>query len=227
MPDGVIPAAQIPLDLSLRPDYGRARFVNAQSNHEARAALAEGVDWANNALALIGPAGVGKTHLGHLWAAANDALVLCGDDDLSGLGAWRGRHIWLDDAGAASEALLFALINMGMRGEIKALLLCARDAPSTWAVDIPDLRSRLGAMQVARIDPPEDELLEAIYRKLFMDRGLKVADNLISYLLLRQGRSVDAAYAVVDRLDKLSAAQKANVTRSFAAKFLDEQGELF
>lgn len=219
-------ATQIPLNLSLRPDYRAARFVEAPSNAEARSTLASET-WANHALTIIGPAGCGKTHLGHLWAQRNDAVVLSGDDDMAWLGSWRGRAVWLDDAGAASEALLFALINMGMRGEISALLLTAREAPARWAVDIPDLRSRLGAMQVARIDEPEDALLEAIYKKLFMDRGLKVADNLIAYLLLRQSRSVDAAYAVVDRLDRLSAAQKANVTRSFAAKFLDEQGELF
>jgi len=67
----------------------------------------------------------------------------------------------------------------------------------------------------------------ALASRRYADRGLKVADNLIAYLLLREGRSVDAAYAVVDRLDRLSAAQKANVTRSFAAKYLDEQGDLF
>lgn len=219
--------AQIPLDLSLRPDYRKAKFVDAPSNAEARAALAAPQNWSNRALALVGQAGCGKTHLGHLWAAQNDALYIEPGDDLRALADWRGRAIWLDNAGRASEALLFALINMGMRGEIESLLLCARAAPATWDVDIPDLRSRLGAMQVAKIDAPEDELLEAIYRKLFLDRGLKVADNLISYLLLRQARTVDAAHAVVDRLDKLAAAQKVNVTRSFAAKALDEQGEMF
>lgn len=217
---------QIPLDLSLRPDYRAARFVDAPSNAEARAALAAG-GWSNNALAVIGPAGCGKTHLGHLWAGRENALIVQGDDNLADLGSWRGRAIWLDEAARANEPLLFALINMGMRGELSALLLTARTAPATWPVDIPDLRSRLSAMQVARIEPPEDALLEAIYKKLFLDRGLKVADNLIAYLLLREGRSVDAAYAVVDRLDRLSAAQKANVTRSFAAKYLDEQGDLF
>lgn len=200
--------------------------MDAHSNAEARAAMATG-GRANNALAVIGPPGCGKTHLGHLWAAEHDAVILSGDDDMGRLADWRGQAVWLDDASAAREELLFALINMGMRGEISALLLTAREAPATWAVDIPDLRSRLGAMQVARIEAPEDALLTAIYKKLFMDRGLKVADNLIAYLLLREGRSVDAAYAVVDRLDRLSAAQKANVTRSFAAKYLDEQGDLF
>ena len=217
---------QIPLDLSLRPDYGAARFVDAPSNAEARAALAAG-GWSNSALTVIGPAGCGKTHLGHLWAQDCGAICLRADDDMAALGSWRGRSVWLDDASGASEELLFALINMGMRGELAALLLTARAAPATWDVQIPDLRSRLGAMQVARIDPPEDALLEAIYKKLFLDRGLKVADNLIAWLLLREGRSVDAAFAVVERLDRLSAAQKANVTRSFAAKYLDEQGDLF
>lgn len=218
-------SAQIPLDLSLRPDYRGAKFVDAPSNAEARAALAASGKWSNRALALVGPKGCGKTHLGHLWAAQTGAICLAPDDDMAGLATWRGRALWLDDAGRASEPLLFALINMGMRGEVENLLLCADTAPATWDAQIPDLRSRLGAMQVAKIGAPEDALLEAIYRKLFMDRGLKVADSLISYLLLRQGRSVDAAYAVVERLDKVAAREKANVTRSFAAKYLDDQDE--
>jgi len=218
---------QIPLDLSLRPDYREARFVSAPSNSEARAALAPDSIWANGVLALIGPKGSGKTHLGHLWAVQNSAVNVSINDDLSSLGEWRGRALWIDSADAASEQLLFAVINMAMRGEIPTLLLTARIPPSLWSVEIPDLRSRLGAMQVARLLEPEDELLEAIYRKLFLDRGLKVQDNLIAYLLLRQDRSVDAAFAVVDRLDKLAAAEKVNVTRAFAAKRLDEQGDLF
>lgn len=218
---------QIPLDLSLRPDYREARFVDAPSNREARAALTPSSVWANGALALIGPKGSGKTHLGHLWAAQRGAVAVSIDNDLSTLGEWRGRALWIDGADSASEQLLFAVINMAMRGEVPALLLTARTPPSLWSVEIPDLRSRLGAMQVVRLSEPEDALLEAIYRKLFLDRGLKVQDTLIAYLLLRQDRSVDAAYVVVDRLDTLAAAEKVNVTRAFAAKRLDEQGELF
>ena len=224
---GPQPSTQIALDLSLRPNYSQSRFVDAPSNAEARSALQPESVWANGSLALIGPKGSGKTHLGHLWQARTGAVSVAPDSGLDAIGDWRGKRLWIDTSGSAHEPLLFAVMNMAMRGEISQLLLTARRPPSLWNVDIPDLRSRLGAMQVVRLGPPEDALLESIYRKLFLDRGLKVQDSLISYLLLRQNRSVDAAYAVVDRLDKLAATQKVNVTRNFAAKWLDDQGELF
>ncbi|MEE9347439.1 MAG: hypothetical protein V3U82_04540, partial [Robiginitomaculum sp.] len=197
-----------------------ANFVDAPSNAEARAALSAPQNWANGALALIGPAGCGKTHLGHLWSASHDALIVPNDSDLSDIAAWRDQYIWVDGAGAASEKLLFALFNMAMRAELKALLLTGRSQASAWAAEIPDLKSRLCAMQIARISAPEDALLDPIYKKLFLDRGLKVSQNLIDYLLRHQTRSVDAAYAVVNFLDREAAVQKVNVNRTFAARVL-------
>ena len=216
--------AQIPLNLALRPDYRSTRFVSGQSNAEARDALSQFPRWPHGALALIGDAGTGKTHLGHGWIYDHNGLVLSPAEGLASAAAWRGRALWVDDASRASEELLFGLINMAHAQDITGLLLTDRTLPNQWRVTIPDLRSRLAALQVARIDPPDDELLSAIYDKLFLDRGLKVNDALISYLMLRVERSVDAARSVVAALDHAAAEQKVNVNRSFAAKIIDAGG---
>lgn len=218
---------QIPLDLGLRPNYRASRFIASQSNAEARVALSRFPAWPKSALAIVGDGGTGKTHLGHGFIADHNGLLLPVENTLVDAALWRGRVIWVDEASRASEELLFGLINMAHTGEIAGLILTARKLPNLWSVSIPDLRSRLGALQVARISEPDDALLEAIYRKLFLDHGLKVSDALIAYLMLRMERSVDAARSVVALLDREAAAQKVNVTRSFAAKILDQQGELF
>ena len=76
------------------------------------------------------------------------------------------------------------------------LLLTGRAAPGRWPVEIPDLASRLAALPIARVDPPDDALLSSLMVKLFADRQLQVAPEVIRYLSLRidaLGRSYKGA----------------------------------
>ncbi len=211
-------AKQIPLNLPIQADYSKRRFVPANSNAEGLAAIETYPNWANRALALIGPAGSGKTHLGTLWSQQYEAICLMSGANIAQLDSYKNRAIWVDQASMADETLLFGVINMAIYGNINGLLLTDRLPPASWPVAIPDLASRLGALQVARLEEPDDALLSDVMQKLFLDRGLKVSDALIAYLLARIDRSVDAATQIVDQLDKASASEGVNVTRNFAAK---------
>ena len=63
-------ANQLTFDLALPPPtYAREDFVVASGNREALAWIDRWPDWPAPALALGGPAGCGKTHLGRIWAA--------------------------------------------------------------------------------------------------------------------------------------------------------------
>lgn len=215
---------QLPLDLALAPDYSANSFVQGHCNTEAYMALSGG-QWANRALAVTGPEGSGKTHLGHVWAARTQAVVLDGQESFSPKTDWKGRALWIDNASKADEFTLFTLINLAITSDLKALLLTDRTPPSDWAVQIPDLHSRLRNVQIAKLSEPDDEVLTNILEKLFMDRGLKVSESLIRYLLVNTDRSVNALKALVADLDYRAAQEKVNVTRAFAAKHL--QGQLF
>jgi len=199
--------------------------VNGEANAEAVTALADTSEWANNILAVIGPKGSGKTHLGHIWAERYKAIALDGSKGFVPRQNYRGRALWIDDASLADEYTLFTLINLTITGELKALLFSDQNMPSDWNVQLPDLHSRLKNVQVARIQEPDEDLLSAIITKLFMDRGLKVSDNLIDYLLVHADRSVDSLRSLIHGLDKQAAAEKVNVTRIFAAKYM--QGKPF
>lgn len=199
--------------------------MNGEANAEAVTALADTSEWANNILAVIGPKGSGKTHLGHIWAERYKAIALDGSKGFVPRQNYRGRALWIDDASLADEYTLFTLINLTITGELKALLFSDQNMPSDWNVQLPDLHSRLKNVQVARIQEPDEDLLSAIITKLFMDRGLKVSDNLIDYLLVHADRSVDSLRSLIHGLDKQAAAEKVNVTRIFAAKYM--QGKPF
>lgn len=221
---------QIPLTFPDNPDFSSKAFRSGESTAEAEAALAAYPNWPRRCLVLTGPPQSGKTHLGHIWAKAHNAVIIQGASSITDFHGWRGRALWIDDAQLAPEQVLFTAINMAMLDDVAGVLLTSRVAPATWPVDLPDLRSRLGAATLARLYAPDDKLFADILEKLFLDRGIKPGAGLIDYLSVRIERSVPAARQVVIDLDRAAAAAKSNLTRRFAAQHFDKgagQGLLF
>ena len=97
----------------------------------------------------------------------------------------------------------------------------ARDWP-LHAVVLPDLQSRLNALPIVTILPPDDGLLRGVLVKLFRDRQIAVDEALISYLVNRMPRSLDMARQLVARIDEAALERKVEVTRSFAGQILAE-----
>ena len=73
---------------------------------------------------------------------------------------------------------------------------------------------------MARLEPPDDALLGAVLVKLFADRQLAVAPDLVQYLVPRIERSFAAAEAVVAALDRAGLARRRPVTARLAAEVL-------
>ena len=85
-----------------------------------------------------------------------------------------------------------------------------------------DLTSRLRALPVVTLSPPDDALLRAVIVKLFADRQLAVEEGLIGYLASRIERSFAAARAAVDALDREALRLKRPVTRALAGELFRE-----
>jgi chromosomal replication initiation ATPase DnaA len=191
---------QLRLKLQRPPRHTREEYVRGPSNAEAVAALDSWPCWPGGCLALVGPAGVGKTHLARVWAAETGATIL--SREAPDLAAAAGRPALLEDAdqGVPDEAL-FHLINLAAR-EGGGLLLTARSRPGGWPATLPDLRSRLNALFVAEIEAPDDAVLEGVLRKLFRDRSIRPPAEVYPYLLRRMPRSIPEAQEVVRRMDE-------------------------
>ena len=222
---------QIPLDLPHRTSLGRSDFFVSQANAAALAAVEGWRDWPRGRLVLTGPEGAGKTHLVHVWAASAGAMVANGADlaaaDLPALAA-AGR-LAVDDAAACAgqseaERALVHLLNLCAEAGTH-LLLTARTAPARWPVGLPDLASRLQAIPTARIEAPDDALLEAVLVKLFADRQLRVPPRLIAYLQRRMERSLAAAARIVARIDAVALAEGRAPGPDIAARVLDSEAE--
>ncbi len=212
---------QLRLGLKRPSSFARADFIFSATNREAMDALDAWPAWHGGCLALIGPEGSGKTHLARDWAERTDALVL--DRRQADLADAHGRPVLMEDADRAEAVTLFHLINMAGAGG--GLLLTARSHPWGWPADLPDLRSRLNALQVAEIGEPDDVVLEGVLRKFFRERNIRPAEDVYPYLMRRIERSVRVAREVVARLDEAADAEHREITRILARQILesDEQ----
>ena len=221
---------QLPLDLGHRTALGREDFLVAPSNEMAVAWIDRWPDWPGPALALHGPPGCGKTHLCRVWqgtsgAAAIDPSALAAMEPPEILGEGNqacvveGLEQRLSDPGTARNLLHLHNLLAERRGH---LLLTGRAPPARWACDLADLRSRLGAATAVVLSAPDDTLIDAVLVKLFADRQLRVAPNVIRYLSTRMERSFEAARRLVAAIDRASLAEQHHVTVPLVRGVLNE-----
>jgi len=223
-------AQQLSFDLPVRPALGREDFFVSPANAEAVAMIEGWQGWPSRKLILAGPAGAGKTHLTHVWAALSGARIIGGHDlpdaDIPTLAqgpvAVEDAHLIAGDR--AAEDALFHLHNLTL-AEGYTLLITARTAPHLWGLTLPDLASRMQGTLLTELRAPDDALLSAVLMKLFADRQLSPSPDTIPYLARRIERSFDAARETVEALDRAALAQGRAITRSLAARVLDNPGE--
>jgi chromosomal replication initiation ATPase DnaA len=172
---------------------------------------------------LAGPEGAGKSHLAAIWAQAAGARRISARalDEGKVPAALATGAVVVEDAapGEFDERALFHLLNLAREDEA-FVLLTARTAPAGWSLAIRDLASRLKALPVVTLAPPDEALLRAVLVKLFADRQLAVDESLVGYLVTRIERSFAAARAVVTALDEEAMRQQRPLTRALAAEVL-------
>jgi chromosomal replication initiation ATPase DnaA len=206
---------QLALDLGHRPALGRSDFLVSTANRDAVAWIDRWPDWPGRVLGLYGPPGCGKSHLVRVFAARSGASIVAAADlalPLSESFFAATAPVAIEDGeGVRDErALLHAFNALRERG--LDLLLSGRESPARWSVVLPDLSSRLRAVTAVGIAAPDDDLLAAVVVKLFADRQLQIAPDVVTYLIRRIDRSFDAARRVVAAADADSLAEGRAVT---------------
>jgi chromosomal replication initiation ATPase DnaA len=212
---------QLALALDHAERLAREDFLSGPSNAQALALIDSWPAWPHGTVMLTGPEGSGKSHLAAIWAQAAGARRIAARalDEAAVPSALATGALVVEDvaAGAFDERALFHLLNLA-REDSAFVLLTARTA--LVSVAIRDLGSRLKALPVIALAPPEDALLRAVLVKLFADRQLAVDESLVSYVAMRIERSFAAARHMVALLDEEAMRQKRPVTRALAAEFL-------
>ena len=216
---------QLAFDLVFRAALGREDFLVNPVNAAAVDAIDSWSNWSQRAQAIAGPAGSGKSHLVEVWRSQTQAIRLgaAALDESAIMAATDAGAVAVEDIdrGIADERVLFHLLNLAREGRL-SLLVTTRALPGEIAITLPDLRSRLRAMALTRIEPPDENLLRALIVKLMADRQLEIAPKVIEYVVKRMERSADGARRFVQLLDRHSLAARRDVTIHLAREVLDE-----
>lgn len=172
---------------------------------------------------ITGPAASGKSHLISLWAQQVQAVQPDNLEKLQNIQAQ--ATVWLDapladlQASPIAQEQLFHLCNR-LAEEDGRLLISERTPPSRWDNIVADVRSRLSALPVVKILPPDDALVQSLLVKHFSDRQLRVGEDVIRYLTPRIDRQYQAILSIVELIDKAALQQQQAITLPLVRKIM-------
>ena len=201
----------------------RDNFLEGPANAAGLALIDSWPEWPSRTMMLVGPEGSGKSHLATIWAeqagarsTAAHALTATNVPAALATGALVVEDL---KAAAFDERALFHLLNLAREDQVY-VLITARVPPAAFQIELRDLRSRLRAVPVVPLSPPDDLLFRALIVKFCADRQLAVDEAVVSYLATRIERSYAAARQAVELLDSEALRLGRPVTRALAAELL-------
>jgi chromosomal replication initiation ATPase DnaA len=220
---GRVPPRQLAFALPHAESLSRDDFLEGPANAAALALIDAWPDWPNRIMLLVGPEGSGKSHLAAIWAeqagARSTAAHALTAAEVPGALATGALVVEDLKASSCDERALFHLMNLA-REDQAFVLMTARLPPSAADFELRDLRSRLRAVPVVTLMPPDDSLFRALIVKFCADRQIGIDESVVSYLATRIERSFAAAHHVVERLDAEGLRLGRPVTRALAAELL-------
>lgn len=214
---------QLTFDLPHRAALGAEDFLVSDCNLAAVRLIDAWPEWPDRVQLLIGPAASGKTHLVRVWQGRSGAVAL----DPAHLGIAlldrliSGSTIVVEDADRATydEKTLFHLLNLA-REKHFFVLVTARVGPNRWDTALPDLASRLSAVPVTEIGAPDEALLRTVMLKHFADRQLDIDPKTLEFMALQVDRSLAAAAAAVEAVDRAALASGRKINRQLVTEAL-------
>lgn len=205
-------------------DFSAEALILSQSNREAASTLARWREWPGRALALIGAAGAGKSHMARVWAQAMGARTApqgaCAAD-LRDLLLGAERMLLIDPVEDLDDLALTLVLDLARDGD-GAVLLTARSPPAAWGVSLPDLRSRLVALATAHLREPDQDLLAGVLRRLCRTRFMLMEDDVARYCAARMVRSFHAAGALIEAIERVNVRANQPISHEIARRALRE-----
>lgn len=179
--------SQLALPLVI-PETSETEFLVSDSNSRVVQQLERWATWPVMAGLLVGPRKSGRSLLARIFVSKSDGTMI-------------------DDAERTSESEIFHAWNRA-QAEHRPLLIVADAAPPEWTPKLADLRSRLAATPVLRIEAPDDVLIEQLLARFFERRMLLPGPGLVDWLAKRVERSHYALVRVTDALEMEAARRR-------------------
>jgi Bacterial dnaA protein len=191
---------QIALPLDELRGGGSSSLIITDANATAFAGLGNASAWPGRCAILVGSARSGKSLMARYFSGQGGTII--------------------DDADASDAEILFNAWNRAQESGTQ-LLLVSRWRPADWQIELPDLRSRLGAALLLEISAPDDEMIEQLLQKQLADRGAAISIDALSYVKRRIERSYAAIEAFARNANALAMAENAPVNLALVKKVLE------
>lgn len=206
-------------------DRSPEKLVVAEANRDAAKLLTDWRTWPHGGLALAGPPGSGKTHLALAWAlevGARQVSALARPEDAAAIFQEAQGRLFIDDADEdRDEAMLWRVLDLA-RAQGGAVLVVGAEPPSAWAVETPDLRSRLLSLPLAKLGEPDEALMDVVLRRICREKFIQLSDDAAKYLVRRLPRTFAAAQAWAAALDEELVRGAKPVTTVIAKRALEK-----
>ena len=198
-------------------------FIVSDSNTRAVDLVRRWRDWTGGAVALFGPPGSGKSHLLRSWAEEAGAGQLnpnaAAAEVRAAFAAHNGRLAVDGLDGPHDDAAIMLLLDLA-RSEGGAILAAGQTPPAEWPAGLPDLRSRFSSLVAIGLEDPDQELLQAVIRRLCRRRFIELRENVAKYIAEHSERSFTAAQELVDELDRMMISGRRPVAYDLASEAL-------
>lgn len=191
---------QIALPLDELRGGTSSSLIITPSNATAFAGISSSANWPKGCAILTGPARSGKSLMARYFSGQGGTVI--------------------DDAETSADETLFNAWNRSQETAVP-LLLVSRWRPADWNIELPDLKSRVGAALLLEIGAPDDEMIEQLLQKQLADRGAVISIDAISYVKRRIERSYAAIEGFARTANTMALAENVPVNLALVKKVLD------
>jgi len=210
---------QLIFDLPTSENYNPQDYFVSSSNKNAAKLIKIFPDWHNNGIVIFGPAKSGKTHIAYIWKSIANANLydFKSNFDINTIST-NGNCIFdnFDCIPEKDEKSLFQIYNDIIKNKKFILILISND---NFSVKLRDLKSRIEALNSAKLNNPDDKLIHAIVLKFFHDNQIIVAPDVINFILNRISRNFNEIQIFLNKLNDLSIKHKSKISIPFLNKF--------
>jgi len=201
---------QLLLNFNFKKSFNDHDYYVSDSNYFAFNLIDKWPKWEKRIFNIHGEKFSGKTHLAKIFKLKSSALYL-NEKDINNEIFKKIKlyeSIIIDKfSNRIEENLIYSIFNL-VDQDSKYLLIITETPLSEIKFKLPDLVSRSKNSLIAKIDPPDDELIFALILKNFSDRQIKLEKQIIEFIVNRIERSYSKISEFIYKVDELSLKKK-------------------
>ena len=201
---------QLLLNFKNNKNFNYEDFFVSKSNYFAFQLIEKWPKWEKNILNIYGEKFSGKTHLSNIFLSKNKGIKVdesnINNEIFKKLKLY--ENIVIDEFYCKTdEKLLYSIFNL-VDSENKFLIINSIKPLNEIKFQLKDLESRAKNCLFAKIENPDDELMNAIIFKNFSDRQIRIDNKFIEYIAKRIDRSYSKISHFIYKIDELSLKKK-------------------